>query len=227
MDRARAVFQRIGQPGVIRVPPADDRCPRPGRGCIIRHAEMQAFVPFRRAGNFRDILHSKRGFDDMFETDALLITLGILDLGHQHIDGIDIRRSADFRDHDQIQPFSGLFDHVHHVAIHVVRVQPVDPHRHGFLAPVDLVQRLDDVLAGLRLVVRGDRVLEVEEDHIRIRLCSLFKHLDRGSRNGEFRAVQTGGGLFDGVEAHGANPSRLGCIDGQQRRTIRMGSVKQ
>ncbi len=150
----------------------------------------------------------------MLETDPLLQALGILDLRHQHVHGIDIGGGADLRDHDEIQPRAGLFDHVHDVAIHVVRVEAVDSDRHGFLAPVDLVQRLDDVLARLRLVVRRDCVLEVEEDHVGFGSRSLFKHLRGAARNRQLTPVKSGGGLLNDVEGHLCAPCVLGIWTG-------------
>ena len=138
----------------------------------------------------------------MLEPDPLLVALRVLDLRDHHVHGIDIRRRADLRDHDQVQPLAGLFDHIDHVAVHEVGVESVDPHRHGLLAPVDLVQRLDDVLAGLWLVVGGDGVLKVQEDHVRIRRGGLLEHLGGTARNGQLAAVQTRGGLRDDVERH-------------------------
>ena len=44
-------------------------------------------------------------------------------------------------------------------------------------APVDIVDRLDDVLAGLVLLVGGHRVFEVEEDHVGLGLRRLLEHL--------------------------------------------------
>ena len=71
------------------------------------------------------------------------------------------------------------------------------------VAPIDLVQGFYDVLARLFLFVWGDRVLEIQKDHIDVRLCSLFKHLRLASRHGQFTAIQSGRGLFDGEKTHG------------------------
>src|SRR3546814_2943954 len=66
-------------------------------------------------------------------------------------------------DLDEVEPLAALLDDIDDVAVHVMGVEAVDAHRQGLVAPVDLVQRLDDVLARLRLVVRRHRVLEIEE----------------------------------------------------------------
>ena len=57
------------------------------------------------------------------------------------------------------QPFHDIDD----VAIHVMRVEAVDSDRSVLLPQSMSLQRRDDVLAGLLLVVGGDGVLEVEE----------------------------------------------------------------
>jgi hypothetical protein len=59
------------------------------------------------------------------------------------------------------------------------------------------------ILARLRLVVRRDGVLEVEEDDIGRRLGGLFEQLRLGTRDRQFAAIQPGGRLFDDLEAHG------------------------
>ena len=96
-----------------------------------------------------DVGHAERGLDDQLEADPLLARLGGLDLGHQHVDRVDVGGGADLGDHDQVEPVAGLLQHVDHVAIHVLGVEAVDPDREGLGAPVDLVDRLDDVLARL------------------------------------------------------------------------------
>ncbi len=73
---------------------------------------------------------------------------------------------------------------------------------HGLAAPVDVVERLDDVLARLLLVVGGDRVLEVEEDDVGGGLGGLLEERRVRPRHGKLRTVQTRGCLFDQGEAH-------------------------
>ena len=59
-------------------------------------------------------------------------------LRDQHVDGIDVGRGADLRDHDEVEPLAALLDHVDHVAVHVMGVEAVDADRHRLVAPVDL-----------------------------------------------------------------------------------------
>ena len=92
--------------------------------------------------------------------------LAALDLGDQHIDGVDVGGGANLGDHDQVDPLARVLHHVHDVAIHVMGVEPVDANRQGLVAPIDIVDRFDDVLARLRLVVRRYRVFKVQEDDV-------------------------------------------------------------
>ena len=65
-------------------------------------------------------------------------------------------------------------------------------------------QRLDDVLARLRLVVGGDGVLEVEEDDVGGGFRGLFKQLRLAAGDRQLAAVEAGRRLLDDLEAHGA-----------------------
>ena len=108
---------------------------RAGRGGVVGDAEMQRFVALAGRGDLVDVLHAERGFDDHLEADALLAADRGLALRHQHVDGIDVGRGADLRDHDQVEPLARLLHDVDHVAIHEMRVEAVDAHRHGLACP--------------------------------------------------------------------------------------------
>ena len=95
-----------------------------------------------------------------------------------------------------------LFDDIDNVAVHVMRVETIDSDRHGFLAPIHLVQGLDDVLTRLCFVIRSDRIFQIKEDHIGIRLRCFFKHLRCTARHRKFAAIQACRGLGDDVKAH-------------------------
>src|SRR3546814_16827502 len=75
------------------------------------------------------------------------------------------------------------------VAVHVVGVEAVDAHRQGLAAPVDLVQRLDDILARLLLVVGRDRILEVEEHHVGRGVGSLLEEFRVAAWHRQLAAV--------------------------------------
>ena len=98
---------------------------------------------------------------DGFNYDKMRALLAYLSLEYQ-------------REHSR-ETLAALLDHVDDVAVHEVGVEAVDAHRHHLVAPVDVAQGLDDVLARLRLVVRRDGVLEVEEDDVGRRLGGLLE----------------------------------------------------
>ena len=187
---------------VMRVQPADVRRPRPHAGGIVRHAEVQRLVALGGRRDLVHVLHAEGGFDDELEADALLAVFRCLDLGHQHVHAIDVGRSADLGDHDEVEAVACLFQHVDHVAVHVVRIEAIDAHREGLVAPVDIADGLDDVLAGLRLVIRRHRILKIEEHDVGGGLGRLFEHLGLAAGDGQFAAVQAGFRLFDVKEAH-------------------------
>ena len=59
------------------------------------------------------------------------------------------------------------------VLVVVRRVGPVDPHDDGLVAEVERAQRLDHAPARALLLVRRDRVLEVEEDLVGVQAYGL------------------------------------------------------
>ena len=71
-----------------------------------------------------------------------------------------------------------------------------------FDAPVDLVEALDDVLAGLLLVVGGDGILDIQKDDVRGGLRGLLEQGRVGTRHREFGAMQARRGGLDGGETH-------------------------
>ena len=154
-------------------------------------------------GDFLDMGDAGGGFDDDLKADALLPALGGLDGGDQRIDGIDIVGIADLGDHDLVQPLAGLFQQVHHVAIPIGRVEAVDPHRQRLVAPVDVADRLNDVLARLRLVIGRHRILEVQVDHIGSRGGHLLEQRLARAGAEKLAAVQAGGGAGLQAEGHG------------------------
>ena len=163
---------------------------------------MQRFVALRRAGDGVDVHQATRGLDDQLEADALLAALGGLDLGAQHVEGVDILGHVDLGQHDQVEPLAGVLHQVDHVAVHVVGIGGVDAHRDRLAAPVQIVDGVDHQLAGALLVVRGDRVFQVEEHDIGVRLGRLLEEPGVGAGHGQLAAVDAGRGLFDGKKCH-------------------------
>ena len=220
MHLTAALLIRVCQDRIMGVHAADHRGARAHAGGVVGNPEMQALVALGSGGNFAHILHAQSGLNDVLKTDAFFVAFGVLNLGHHHVHRIDICRRPDLGDHDQIEALTGLFDDVNHVAIHVMGVQSVDSNRHGLAAPIDLIQGLDDVLARLFFLIRGDRIFEVEEDDIDIRLRCLFKHLRLTSGDGQFAAVQPAWGLFNGMKTHCGRSLRLQIQSGRNTDRI-------
>src|SRR5450631_3881238 len=65
----------------------------------------------------------------------------------------------------------------------------VDAHATRLARPVERLQRLHDLLAGLALLAGGDGVLEVEEDMVGFRLGRLLHHLLAGAGCGKLDAA--------------------------------------
>ena len=139
--------------------------------------------------------------DQRFDADPVREALRHLDLADDALDRVDVGRDADLRDEDGVELGAGLLHDVDDVAVHVVRVEAVDAHRDGLAGalPVDVVQRLDDVLARLLLVGRRDRVLAVEEDVV----GGALQRPSRSSSgwNPAQRARCAAGGLCGGVKS--------------------------
>ena len=88
---------------------------------------------------------------------------------------------------------AGLLDQVNHVSHHVLRIESVDAHRKCDAAcfPVQIIDRFDDQLARLDLVIRRDSVFKIEKNEICTAVQCFFKHLGIGARHGKIAALNT------------------------------------
>ncbi len=152
-----------------------------------------------------DVLHAKGRLDDHFEANPLLAPLGRFNLRTEHVDGIDIGRRADLGNHDQVKALGSLLQNVHNIAVHVVGIQPVDPDRQRFPPPVNIANGLNDVFAGPLLVIRGNSILEIKENHIRRGFRRLFKKLRLAAGNRKFAAVEPWRRRLDHQKTHECN----------------------
>ena len=208
VDRAQAIGAAGGQhlhlggmplihghalAGVIGIQAADNGGARAQAGGVIGHAEVQRFEARAGLGDGEHIGPAERRFDQTFQADLFLKAHSRFDLGQQHIERIDIGGDADLGDQHGIEPPARLFDDIDHIAIHIMRVQAVDTHRHDLIAPVDIVQGLDNMSAGRGLVVRGDRVLAIQKDTVGRAVRGLFKQGGAGTGHGQLAALQARG----------------------------------
>ena len=155
-----------------------------GRGGVVGDAEAHRLDALGALRDRLDIGHAERRLDQELEADSLLALLILLDLRDQHVDGVDVLRHAGLGDQDHVEP-RAVLHHIDHVAIGVMGVETVDADHHGLVAPVEIVQALDDVLAGLLLVVGSNGVLEVEEDDIGAALGRLVEQRRVRPRHGK------------------------------------------
>ena len=184
VEVARLVAVLVGQNAVIGMRRADAHGAGARGGGIVGNAETHGLVALGALGDGLDIGHAERGLDQQFQADLLLALFILLDLGDQHVDGVDVLRHADLGDQDHVEP-RAVLDHVNHVAIGEVGVETVDADHHGLGAPVDVVEALDDILAGLLLVVGRDRVLEIQKDNVGAAFGSLLEQRGVRPRHGK------------------------------------------
>ena len=162
----------------MRVQPADVRGAR-AHGCSeIRHAKVQRFKTAAELGDCFHIGHAKRCFDQGLQTHAGGIALALFDLVDHGFHHVQIARHPDLGHQQRVNLIAGLLHHIHHVAVHVMRVQAVDPHRNSLAlaAPIDVIQRLNGVLAGLHLFRRRNGVFQIKENVIRRAIGCLVDH---------------------------------------------------
>ena len=145
--------------------------------------------------------------DDHLEADPFGAPRCGLAGGDKGVDGVDIGGRSDLWDHDLVQPWPGLFQKVHHIAVPVGRIKAVDPNAKGLAAPIHLGNRLDDVHPRLRFVGRGHRIFQIKVDHIRRRGRHLGKKLRPGAWGEQLAAVWAGRGRGLHAKAHWTDPS--------------------
>ena len=232
MHVALSALDRIGQHHVAGIRPPDIRGARASRSGVVGHPEMQRLVARACRGDSVDVGHTERGLDDQREAEALLPAHRLLALGHEHVEGVDVRGGADLGNHDHVEPRAALLDHVDHVPVHIRGVEAIDAHGQGLVAPVDLVQGLDDVPARLNLLIRRHGVFEIQKHHVRGRARRLLEKLRRAARHRQLGAMQARLALLNDGEAHGNSSSRgptvtwefLVRLSSAARRTWRLAS---
>ena len=86
-------------------------------------------------------------------------------------------------------------------------IEPVDANGNRLVItlPVEIVQRLDNVLARLLLVIRSNGILTIQKDIIGITLQGLFKHAGIATGYSQLAALQPLLDLRVLSEAHAAS----------------------
>ena len=84
------------------------------------------------------------------------------DLRQQHVDERHVVGAVRFRQHDEIQPIAGAFDHLDEIAVCERRVEAVDAEGAQLAPEIELAQRADHIRAARGLLVDGDGILEID-----------------------------------------------------------------
>ena len=106
------------------------------------------------------------------------------------------RRRLHLGQHQLVEAFTRALDDLDHVAVRPLGVPRVHAHAQDGLAPVERVDRVDDLLAGGRLLHRRDRVFEVEEHHVGAETGRLAHHLLARAGNRQAGAAGQVAGAF-------------------------------
>ena len=162
---AIAISVTISQHARIFIDATNHGRTRACRCSIVSHTKRHGFQSLAGLRDCFNICHAEGSFDQDFEADTLGTAHRSFNLRHHHIDGIYVCCSTYLRYQNHVEAWTG-FDNINHVAVHIVGVQTIDAHHHGLAAPVDVVQALNDVLAGLRFVIRCDGIFNVQENNI-------------------------------------------------------------
>ena len=124
-----------------------------------------------------------RGLDLGLDPDARLAAGDLLDLGEQHVERLHVAGVLHLRQHELVESLARALDDFDDVAVRPLGVPRVDPDAQHAVAPVELVDRLDDLGPCRRLLERRDRVFEVEEHHVGAEAGRLGEHLLARARN--------------------------------------------
>ena len=84
----------VGQHRVARMRAADGHGPGAGRGGEVAGPEVERLQPVAGAGDGVDVLHAERGLDQHLDAEPLLAAHRRLDLGEEHVDGVDVGGGA-------------------------------------------------------------------------------------------------------------------------------------
>jgi hypothetical protein len=138
-----------------------------------------------------DVAQTGRGLDLDLDPDALVEPCGRLDHPKHVVDEVHLVSELNLGDHHAVQVLTGVLHDRLQIVGRPLRVDGVDAHDDRLLAPVVILQRIDDVAASLLLGERRDGVLQIHEDLIGREPGSLGQHLGRGTRYRQARPTCT------------------------------------
>ena len=136
----------------------------------------------------------------------------LLHLREEQVEGDDLGRGLHLGEHDLLEPLARVAHHLDDIERGPLGVPRVDAHAQDLLAPVLVLDGVDDLGPGRLLLQRRHRVLEVEEDHVRGEAGALAEHLLARSGDRQARSPREVTGAFRHAEI------LLGCVPRRQSR---------
>ena len=207
----------------------------PAVGGEVGRAEGQALHARAGRADLLDVGHAARGLEDRVDQDRPVEAGLGLELGEQPVDVVDVLGALHLRHHDHVELVADLGHERGEVVEHPRAVERVDPGPELRRPEVGGLADVDQALAGLLLVLRLDRVLEVAEQHVDGAdhaghlgghlLVAGVEEVDRAARPGRDVAQRRGspdgergeevlGGTCHGAQTTAARASRRydGCL---------------
>ena len=138
-----------------------------------------------------DVDQPERVLDLRLDADAAhRKAVRLLDLGDEQVEGHHLLGRLNLRQHDAVEVRPGPLDDGDDVVVGPVRGPVVHPYDAGLAAPVTLVERGHDVVAGALFRDRCHGVLQVEEDLVGRQALGLAEHLHVRAGHCQARAAQ-------------------------------------
>jgi hypothetical protein len=132
---------------------------------------------------------AERRLDQDFDSQAIGPARLAFQPRDQCVDELHVAGRADFRDQNKVEPRAAR-DDFDDVTGAPFCVEAVDPHRHRFVSPIDLVEGGDGNLARFALQRRRDGVLKIEKYEIGRALTRLVEEPQGCRRHRQFGALQ-------------------------------------
>ena len=120
----------------------------------------------RGGGNRFDVVDAFRRLENGVDQDRLLDGVPGLELRQELIEIVNIPRSLDLRQHDDVELVADARDDLGHIIEHPRRIETVDARPHARRAEVVVAHHLDEALARVFLLIERHRVLEIAEHDV-------------------------------------------------------------
>ena len=147
-----------------------------GRG-EVRRPEDDGLEAIARRADLLDVDETPCRLDLRLDADATGPPDRLLDLSEQQVKRHHLRGVLDLRQHDLVEPVTGVLDDRDDVPIRPLGIPRVDPNADDRLAPFLVLDRVDDLLACRFLLQRRDGILQVKEDLVGAEAGRLAEHL--------------------------------------------------